>query len=151
MDSTIVLTLVALVLALAGLGWTAWTWWRLRALGLGLGLGAGPLPERLEAVSRRLAALEAGHTGLAQSLARAGLHATAVHYAPLGLGGATNCFALALLNGQGDGVVLNYLAGTGVRADLKELRGWQSQGLALTDEESQAVSANRTWWDSVTT
>jgi hypothetical protein len=51
---------------------------------------------------------------------------------------------LALSNREGDGVVLNYLAGAGVRAGLKEVRGWQSQGLALTEQEEQAVVQART-------
>jgi hypothetical protein len=59
----------------------------------------------------------------------------AVRCAPRGLAGARNCFVLALLNREGDGVVLNYLAGTGVRAELKEVRIWESQGPALTTEE----------------
>ena len=65
----------------------------------------------------------------------------------IGPGRARNCFVLALLNREGDGVVLNYLAGTAVRADLKEVRVWESQGLALTAEEEQAVAANRQWWN----
>jgi hypothetical protein len=62
--------------------------------------------------------------------------------------GARNCFVLALSNREGDGVVLNYLAGTGVRVDLKEVRDWQSQGLALTAEEEQAVARARADWGS---
>jgi hypothetical protein len=146
MDISTLLSIVALALSLAGLAGAVWIGLQVRGLGLGLGPRAGPLAERLGMIGRRLEALEAGQAGLDEALGRSGLHATTVHYAPLGLGGARNCFALALLNREGDGVVLNYLAGTGVRADLKEVRGWLSQGLALTEEEAAAVAANRVWW-----
>jgi hypothetical protein len=69
-----------------------------------------------------------------------------VRYAPVGLGGARNCFALALLNREGDGVVLNYLAGTGLRLEVKEVRAWTSQGMAFTAEEEGAVAAGRAAW-----
>jgi hypothetical protein len=65
-------------------------------------------------IGRRLEALEAGQAGLDEALGRCGLHGTTLHYAPVGLSGARNCFVLALLNREGDGVVLNSLAGRGV-------------------------------------
>jgi hypothetical protein len=64
----------------------------------------------------------------------------------VGLPGARNCFVLALLNREGDGVVLEYLAGTGVRMEVKEVRAWASTGLALTPEEEEAVQAGRRGW-----
>jgi hypothetical protein len=97
-------------------------------------------------VGRRLAALEEGQAGLAQALGRAGVRSAVVRYAPVGLGGARNCFALALLNREGDGVVLNYLAGTGLRLEVKEVRAWASQGMAFTADEEAAVQAGRAAW-----
>lgn len=146
MQLTTILAAAALVLAAAGLLGVAWLWVRLRALGLGLEGPAGPLLERLGTVGRRLERLEAGQTALEQALGRAGLHPTMVSYAPLGLGGARNCFVLALLNRHGEGVVLNYLVGTAVRSELKPVRGWHSAGPAFTPEEEQAVATSRAWW-----
>lgn len=143
MDWTFYLTLVALFLALAGLGWSAWTWRQVRILGMGLGEGSGALPERIGEVGRRLAALESTQSALGKELGRLGLRPAVVHYAPVGLSGARNCFVLALLNREGDGVVLNYLSGTAVRAEVKEVRAWQSRGTAFTPEEEQAVAAAR--------
>lgn len=146
MQPSTIIAAVALALAAIGLLGTAWLWTRLRALGLGLEGRAGPLLERMGTVGQRLEALEAGQAALEQSLGQAGLHPTMVPYAPLGLGGIRNCFVLTLLNREGTGVVLNYLAGTATRADLKQVRGWQSQGPAFTPEEEQAVAANQAWW-----
>jgi len=143
MDWTFCLALAALALALAALGWGAWTWWQVRTLGMGLGGASGALPERLGEVGRRLAALESAQGALEKELGRLGLRPAVVHYAPLGLGGARNCFVLALLNREGDGIVLNYLSGTAVRAEVKEVRAWQSRGTAFTPEEEQAVAAAR--------
>jgi hypothetical protein len=148
MDVTLIIAIAALALGLVAAAVSALTWRQVRALGLGLGPRAGPLPGRLETIGRRLGALEAGQAALDQALGRAGLRPAVVHYAPLGLAGARNCFVLALLNREGDGVVLNYLAGTGVRVDLKEVRAWASQGLALTAEEEQAVARARAEWAS---
>ncbi len=148
MDLAIWMAAAALFCGLAALVWAGWNWRQVRMLGLGMGAGAGPLLERLSAVGRRLEQLEVARDELAQAVGRCGLHATTVHYAPLGLGGTPNCFVLALLNCSGDGLVLNYLAGTGVRADLKEVYRWQSKGLAFTDEEARAVAANRSWWEN---
>lgn len=143
MDWTFYLAAAALVLALAGLGWAGWTWWQVRVLGMGLGGAAGALPERLGEVGRRLTALEGGQAGLEKSLGQLGLRPAVVHYAPVGLSGARNCFVLTLLNREGDGVVLNYLSGTAVRAEIKEVRAWQSRGAAFTPEEEQAVAIVR--------
>jgi len=137
---------LALVLGLAGLGWGIWNWQVLRALGLGLGGRAGPLPARLETVGRRMEALERRRDGLEEMLGRVGVRPAALSYAPLGLGGARRCFVLALLNREGNGVVLNYLSGTAIRLDLKEVGGWKSLGQALTPEEEQAVEAARKAW-----
>ena len=146
MDTRVILSIVALALALAGLGWALWLWRQVRAFGLGLGAEAGSFAERLGTIGRRLEVLEAGQGELERALGQVGVRPAAVHYAPLGLGGARNCFVLALLNREGDGVVLNYLAGSGIRAELKEVRGWQSQGLAFTPEEEQALAAGRRAW-----
>ncbi len=148
MDWTLLLVVLALALGLLAAAATVLAWRQARALGLGLGPRAGPLPARLETIGRRLEELQAGQAALAQALGRAGLRPAAVHYAPLGLAGARNCFVLALLNREGDGTVLNYLAGSAVRAELKEVRAWQSQGLAFTAEEEQAVAQARAAWGS---
>lgn len=143
---TVVLSLLALALALVSLGWSLGNRRNLRALGLGLGNDAGPLLARLETAGRRLEALEKRDDGLEEMLGRAGLRPAVVHYAPLGLGGIRQCFVLALLNREGDGIVLNYLAGTGIRLDLKEVQAWKTLGPAPTPEEEQAVEAGRRGW-----
>ncbi len=143
---TVILSLLALALALVSLGWSLGNRRNLRALGLGLGNDAGPLLARLEMVGRRLEALENRDDGLEEMLGKAGLRPAVVHYAPLGLGGIRQCFVLALLNREGDGVVLNYLAGTGIRLDLKEVRAWKTLGPAPTPEEEQAVEVARKGW-----
>ena len=146
MDLATILAIVAIVVGAAGLAAALWAGRQARALGLGLGPQAGPLLERLGQAGRRLEALEEGQANLAGDLARVGLRPAVVRYAPLGLSGARNCFVLALLNRQGDGVLLNYLAGTATRAELKEVRGWEGRGPALTAEEERAVAGCREGW-----
>ncbi|MGB9724481.1 MAG: DUF4446 family protein [Chloroflexia bacterium] len=147
MDWTILVSFAALALGLVALGWGVWNRRSFRALGLGLGPEAGSLLRRMETVGRRLEALEKRGDALEERLGKFGVWPAVVHYAPLGLGGARHCFVLALLNREGDGVVLNYLAGTGIRLDLKEVRAWRTPGPALTLEEEQAVEAVRQGWE----
>jgi hypothetical protein len=148
MDWSWLIAVIALCAALAALAVGGIALRRARALGMGLGAGAGPLPARLAEVGQRLGALEAGQAGLEERLGRVGLRPAVAHYAPLGQAGARNCFALALLNREGDGVVVNYLSGTGVRVEAKEVRGWASAGPALTAEEEEAVRAGHEAWES---
>jgi len=148
MDWSWLIAAIALGAALAALVVGGIALRRARALGLGLGAEAGPLPTRLAEVGQRLGALEAAQAGLEERLGRVGVRPAVVHYAPLGLAGARNCFALALLNRAGDGVVLDYLSGTGgVRAEVKEVRAWAGAGAALTAEEEEAVQAGRRAWE----
>jgi hypothetical protein len=86
----------------------------------------------LDALSARSEVNEASGRGMLQ---RVGL----VRYNPFEETGGNQSFALALLDGDGDGVVLSSLhARAGTRVYAKELTRGQAEA-ALSDEEAEAV------------
>jgi hypothetical protein len=91
----------------------------------------------LDELSARDAALEANGR---RALQRVGL----VRYNPFDDTGGNQSFALALLDGEDDGLVISSLhARAGTRVYAKALLGGRSDG-ALSDEEAEALRLART-------
>lgn len=93
----------------------------------------GQVVKDVEGVSARTAAIERDLQG---SFSRAGL----VRYNPFEDTGGNQSFALALLDGRGDGFVVSSLhARAGTRLYAKAVAGGSSEA-ALSDEEAEALS-----------
>ncbi len=146
------LTLVALVLALLALGGVIFLLARQqRLLGRYQQLMAGTSGGNLEALlndhvatvhdtARRITELE----GLVRRLEKSGYysfqHLGVVRFNPFQDTGSDQSFAIALVDGHGNGVVLSSLHGRDMtRVYAKPLKAWEST-YQITDEEKQAIA-----------
>ena len=121
---------------------------QLRALTVGAGPGAdhaslGELisrqGNRLEATRTEVEKLRAAVVSLDRSVARSVQYIGLVRYNPFEDAGGDQSFALALLDRQGDGVVISSLHGrTATRFYAKSVKGGAS-ALSLSNEEAKAL------------
>lgn len=95
--------------------------------------------ERVEAVSKRLGEMDAVHASLDHRTTTSIQHIGLVRFNPFEDTGSDQSFALALLDGEQDGVVISSLHGrTNTRIFAKAVqRGASSH--ALSDEEQRAI------------
>lgn len=95
----------------------------------------------ISALTARVADLEAGAAGAAESSRTALRHVALVRYDAFGDVGGRLSYSAALLDDTGSGLVVTALAGKAdVRTYLKTVSGGQGDQ-SLTPEEEQAVSA----------
>ncbi len=147
-----ILALVSLLLALLGLGGVVFLLARQqRLLGqyqhLMAGTSAGNLEKALNdhvAQVRETATLAEAVDHLARRLEQDAYfhlqHMGVVRYNPFHDTGGDQSFAIALVDGHGNGVVLSSLHARDVtRVYAKPLRAWEST-YSLTDEERQAIA-----------
>jgi hypothetical protein len=94
---------------------------------------------RMNGVSGRLGELNRLHADLERRSATSIQHIGLVRFNPFEDTGSDQSFAIALLDGQRDGVVISSLHGrTNTRVFAKPVEGGAS-GHALSDEEAQAI------------
>lgn len=94
---------------------------------------------RVEEVSRRLGEMDAVHASLDRRTLNSIQHIGLVRFNPFEDTGSDQSFAIALLDGERDGVVISSLHGrTNTRVFAKPVQGGASSH-ALSDEEQHAI------------
>jgi uncharacterized protein DUF4446 len=143
------LSVIALIVALVTLAWVFFLAFRLRRRGRrGAGVDASnpDLESAVESAFRRLDELSRRLDGVAGRLPvvedqgkRAVQHVGVVRFNPFEDTGGNQSFALALLDSQGDGVVMSSLhSRQSTRIYLKPIVNGRSE-TALSDEETEAL------------
>ena len=109
------------------------------SLSLSLGDLVANQSERLESARGDLEKLKGAVSALEAPVARSVQHVGLVRYNPFGDTGGDQSFAVALLDGSGNGVVMSSLHGrTATRFYAKPVKGGAPQA-SLSEEETQAI------------